>query len=132
MAKIFEYVSTISKKVGIFPQDNMEEFNSVYVKHVVNLAFCRYSDTIFIVDYLVINPQLTNLQHFEYLYNTVPKINNRYSAWSKEEKSVEIEVIQDVYKYSYEKAKSVIDLFSQKDLDILKTKILKGGREIND
>lgn len=132
MAKLFDYVSTINKKAGIYPHDNMDEFNSVYVPHVVNMAFCRYTETIYMIDWLVLNPQLTNLQHFDYLYNSVTK-NNRFSAWGKkEEKNLEIEVIQTVYKYSYEKAKSVLHLFSQEDLDILKTKILKGGRESND
>jgi hypothetical protein len=127
MAKLFDYVSTINKKVGVYPDDNLEEFESVYEPYVVNMAFCRYPDTIEHVDFLVSNPNLTKRQHFDYLYYSVPK-KNRYEKWNKVDDDIRLETISAVYNYSINKAREVVDLFSDEDLELLKTKLIKGGR----
>jgi hypothetical protein len=125
---LFDYIGTINKKVGKMPSDDMDEFESTYNQYVVNLAFSKHLDTILIAEELTRMPNLSNLQHFEYLYHTVPK-GNRWASWGKEEKVLNIEVIQEVYKYSYDKAKSVMDLFTDEDIEILKTKLITGGKE---
>lgn len=125
---VFDYINSVNKKAGINPRDNLDEFNATYTQFVVNMAYCRYPDTIMIVEDLVLRPNLTNLQHYDYLYHTVPKSNNRFSKWHKVDSSLEIEVIQAVYKYSYNKAKEVLDLFSQDDLEKLKQMLFTGGK----
>jgi hypothetical protein len=124
---IFSYINTINKKVGIYPSDNLDIFESTYSQYVVNIALMRYADTIMIIEQLSLMNNLTNQQHFEYLYNTVPKSNKRYGKWHKPPKDEYIDLVMLVYKYSYEKAKSVIDLFKIEDLELLKTKYLSYG-----
>jgi hypothetical protein len=124
---IFSYINTINKKVGIYPSDNLDIFESTYSQYVVNIALMRYADTIMIIEKLSLMNNLTNQQHFEYLYNTVPKSNKRYGKWHKPPKDEYIDLVMIVYKYSYEKAKSVIDLFKIEDLELLKTKYLSYG-----
>lgn len=126
---IFDYIRVISSKSGAMPRDSLDEFNSVYVQHVVNLAFCRYIDTIMIVEKLCLMRKLTNLQHFDYLYNSIPK-GIRNAKWNKkEEPQIDLEVISAVYNYSINKSKDVVNLFSTTDLELLKTKLIKGGSE---
>jgi hypothetical protein len=127
MAKLFDYVSTINKKVGVYPEDNMDEFESVYEPYVINMAFCRYPDTIQYVDFLVCNPSLSKIQHFDYLYHSIPK-KNRFDKWNKVDDDIRLETISSVYNYSINKAREVVDLFSDEDLELLKTKLIKGGR----
>lgn len=124
---IFSYIDTINKKVGIFPLDNLEVFESNYNQYVVNMAFMRYVDTVMVVEELTLMNNLSNIQHFEYLFNSVSKSNKRYGKWHKPPKDEYIDLIILVYKYSYEKAKSVIDLFKIEDLELLKTKYLSYG-----
>lgn len=124
---IFSYIDTINKKAGKFPLDDIEKFETVYNQFVVNMALMRYIDTIMIIEEVSMMNNLTNLQHFEYLFNTVPQSNKRYGKWHKPEKDEYINLLIIVYKYSYEKAKSVIDLFSIEDLELLKTKYLNYG-----
>lgn len=127
MADLFSYVSTINKKVGVYPIDNMDEFESVYSQYVVNLAFCRYPDTIMIIDDVLLMNNLTNLQHFDYLYNSITK-KNRYTPWNKVEKNLEIELIQQIFNYSHDKAKAVLDLFTAEDIEKFKKLIYTGGK----
>jgi hypothetical protein len=128
MATLFDYVGTINNKVGVMPMDNIDEFNSVYVQYVVNMAFCRYTETIMLVDELVLMNNLTNLQHFDYLFNTVPQ-GKRYSKWNKADKNLELDTIVRIYNYSYDKAKQVVDLFQPDDLEKLKERLFQGGKE---
>jgi hypothetical protein len=125
---LFDYISTINKKVGKMPSDDMDEFESTYNQFVVNMALGKHADTIFFAHEMDCTQNLTNLQHFEYLYYSVPK-GNRWAKWGKEEKILNIEVIQATYKYSYEKAKAVIDLFTDEQIEILKAKLIIGGKE---
>lgn len=124
---IFSYIDTINKKVGIFPLDNLELFETTYNQFVVNMALMRYVDTIMIIEEVSLMNNLTNLQHFEYLLNSIAKSNKRYGKWHNPPKDEYIDLIILVYKYSYEKAKSVIDLFKIEDLELLKTKYLSYG-----
>lgn len=123
----FTYINTINKKSGIYPQDNLDKFNEIYNQFVVNMAYYRYSDTIMIVEEISRMNNLTNLQHFTYLYYTIPQSSKRYGKWHKVELNPQIEVIMAVYKYSYEKAKSVLDLFTDYDIENLKRNYLNIG-----
>lgn len=124
---IFTYINTINTKVGVFPSDDIDKFEEVYNQFVVNMAYCRYPDTIMLVEDLVLMNNISNIQHFEYLLNTVPKKNGRYAKWNKVEVNSYIEVIMEVYKYSNEKAKSIVDLFKTEDLDRMKLNYLNYG-----
>ena len=124
---IFTYINTINNKEGLFPDDDIDTFDSIYSQYVVNMAYCRYPDTIMLVEKLVIMNNISNKQHFEYLYNTVPKKKGRYPKWNKPDVNSYIAVIMEVYKYSNEKAKSVIDLFVTEDLENMKLNYLNYG-----
>lgn len=124
---IFSYISTINKKVGKYPQDDLELFNSIYNQFVVNMAYCRYADTILIVEKLAMMTNITNLQHFEYLYHNIAKSNNRFAKWNKMDLNSNIDVLMVAYKYSYEKAKSVVDLFTDAAIEKLKLSYLNIG-----
>lgn len=124
---VFSYISTINKKVGKYPQDDLDLFNSIYSQFVVNMAYCRYADTILIVEKLAMMTNITNLQHFEYLYNNITKSNKRFAKWNKVDVDSNIDVIMVAYKYSYEKAKSVVDLFTDDAIEKLKLSYLNIG-----
>ena len=124
---VFSYIDTINKKVGIFPLDNIEQFESIYNQYLVNMAYCRYLDTVLIIEELSNMNNLTNIQHFEYLFNSIPQSNKRFGKWHKPPQDEYIDLIKIVYKYSHEKAKSVLDLFKVEDLELLKTKYLSYG-----
>lgn len=123
----FTYINTINKKVGVYPKDNIDKFNEVYSQFVTNMAYSKYPDTVMIAEEVSRMNNLSNIQHFEYLYYTIPQSNKRYAKWFKPEENVQIEVIMALYKYSYEKAKSVLNLFTDDDIEKLKRNYLSIG-----
>lgn len=132
MPTVFDYVNTINNKVGVTPTDNLDEFNQVYVQNVVNLAFCRYPETIFIIDDLVcMGYGLSNHQHFEYLYNLIPK-GNRFKKWNKPDEITELDSICKIYRVSENKARQISKVFSEDDFVKIKQRLYEGGRNKNE
>ena len=52
----------------------------------------------------------------------------RFSPWLKASEVENLDVIKEYYGYSDEKAKSVLSLFNNKQIENLKQRIYKGGR----
>ena len=71
-----------------------------------------------------------HLEHrlqFDFFINIIKK-KKRWSKWVKPQDIANLELIKQHYGYSNEKAKSVLELFSNEDIEELKRKGLKGGR----
>lgn len=64
---------------------------------------------------------------FEFLRSTVRK-QRGFVKWYKRKEDDRIKLIMKVYKYSYDKAKEVVDLFTPEQLEILEKGLEKGGR----
>lgn len=130
MTQLYEYTTTINKKSGVKPQDNMMEFDKVYQPYVVNKTFSYFLDTILLAQELNLRGSpmhdIPLLAHYEFLNHSVPK-GSRFERWAKAEKSDEINLICAVYGYSPKQAREVVDLFSEDDIKQLKQKIYEGG-----
>jgi hypothetical protein len=57
---------------------------------------------------------------------------NRFGRWLKAEKYEAIDLIVEYYGYSFQKAREVIDIFTDEDLRILKQKLFTGGLKEHD
>jgi hypothetical protein len=66
-----------------------------------------------------------DLQYLFFINTVRPK--KRFAKWAKPEKNDDLNTIVEYYGYSYEKAKQVLDLFSNEDLDRMRKKLEKGG-----
>ena len=64
---------------------------------------------------------------YDFLINIVRK-KKRFSKWDKPQ-STDIECIKEYYGYSDSKAKQIIGLLTSEQLQELKNKVNKGGRE---
>ena len=53
---------------------------------------------------------------------------NRFSKWFKPTEVENLELIKQYYGYSNEKAKAVLSLFGNEEIDELKQRMYKGGR----
>ncbi len=62
---------------------------------------------------------------YDYLLSSISK-KKRFSKWIKPEENKDIEVIKEVYGYSDQRAREVLDLVSVEDL---KQFIQKGGQK---
>ena len=121
----FEFVKAISySKKDIMIDDLIEqEYNSF----IINRALSYYPDTILYANEMNKNHHLDGRLQFDFFINIIKK-RKRFSPWLKATEIENLDVIKEYYGYSDEKAKSVLSLFNNKQIENLKHRIYKGGR----
>lgn len=121
----FEFVKAISySKKNIMIDDLIEqEYNSF----IINRALSYYPDTILYANEMNKNHHLDGRLQFDFFINIIKK-RKRFSPWLKATEIENLDVIKEYYGYSNEKAKSVLSLFNNKQIENLKQRIYKGGR----
>lgn len=122
----FDFLNSInSTKVNLLDKDpeNINQYNSF----LVNRSLSYFPDTV------LISNEMNRLHHldarlqYDFLINIVRK-KKRFSKWDKAQ-STDIECIKEYYGYSDSKAKQIIGLLTSAQLQELKNKVNKGGRE---
>lgn len=107
--------------------DLIDTYNeSDYPTWVVNRALSFYPDTILQVNELNQRPYLPKTMQYKYLVECIRK-KNRYSPWLKVKLDPGVQLIKEYYGYSVRKAKEVLPMFTNEDLEELKLLLDKGG-----
>jgi hypothetical protein len=110
-------------KENLFTSDPRIE--KEYVPFVINKCFSYFPDTIFYANRMNQVSGLDKKMQYDYLLSSISK-KKRFSKWIKPEENKDIEVIKEVYGYSDQRAREVLDLVSVEDL---KQFIQKGGQK---
>ena len=98
-----------------------------YTAYVVNKGLSYGIDTVIYANEMNSRPHLDNRLQFDFLINTI-RPRKRYNKWLKAETVEALDVIQEYYGYSMNKARQVLPLITQSHLDYMKTRLNKGGK----
>jgi len=121
----FDYVNSINiTKKDIMPDDISEKS---YPAFMVNRALSYFNDTVLYANEMNVNHHIDNKLQYQFLINIVRK-KKRFSKWLKPQEVNNLELIKEYYGYSNEKAKSVLPLFNNEQIELLKQRIYKGGK----
>jgi len=121
----FEYANSInSTKKNIMVDDLAEKSYSAYM---VNRALSYFNDTVLMANEMNIYHHLDKKLQYDFLINIVRK-RKRFSKWNKPELVNDVEVVKEYYGYSNEKARQVISLLTNEQMEVLKEKVYKGGK----
>jgi hypothetical protein len=96
-----------------------------YVPFVVNKCLSYFPDTIFYANKMNQASGLDKKMQYDYYLHSVSK-RKRFSKWIKPEENSDIEMIKEVFGYSYSRAKEVIDLLP---MDKIRDYYQKGGQK---
>jgi hypothetical protein len=123
----FDYVNSINNGKNLLDEsDNEEVVVKDYNPFMTNRALSYHNDTLMLANAMNQFSHLDKDLQYLFFINTVrPK--KRFAKWAKPEKNDDLNTIVEYYGYSYEKAKQVLDLFSNEDLDRMRKKLEKGG-----
>jgi hypothetical protein len=99
-----------------------------YNPFIINKGLSYGHDTVIPANEMNSRPHLEKKLQFSFLINTI-RARKRFNKWIKPEKIEAIEVIKEYYGYSTEKARQVLPLLSQTQLDDLRKRLIKGGRD---
>jgi hypothetical protein len=121
----FEYINDITyNKKGIMVDDISEKDYNAFI---INRGLSMYQDTILFANEMNKYHHLDARLQYDFFINIIKK-RKRWSKWIKPQDIDNLELIKEYYGYSNEKAKSVLPLFSNEELEILKQRIYKGGK----
>ena len=98
-----------------------------YPAFMVNRALSYFNDTVLYANEMNVNHHIDNKLQYQCLINIVRK-KKRFSKWLKPQEVNNLELIKEYYGYSNEKAKSVLQLFNNEQIELLKQRIYKGGK----
>tara|TARA_B100000575_G_scaffold291237_1_gene296648 strand:+ start:443 stop:823 length:381 start_codon:yes stop_codon:yes gene_type:complete len=121
----FEYIKAINDSKKDIMVDDIAEKG--YNPFIINRNFSFFNDTVLYANEMNKYHHLEHRLQFDFFINIIKK-KKRWSKWVKPQDIANLELIKQHYGYSNEKAKSVLELFSNEDIEELKRKGLKGGR----
>ena len=121
----FEFVNDITNGKSNIMVDDITE--KAYNPYMVNRSLSYFHDCVLMANEMNINHQLDKRLQFDFLINIVRK-KKRFSKWAKAQKSDDIEVIQEYYGNSNNKARQIHSLLSSEQIDELKKKVNRGGK----
>lgn len=93
----------------------------------VNRALSMGADTVILANEMNARPHVDYQLQFDFLINTI-RPRKRYNKWIKADKIELIDLISEYHGYSKEKARQVLPIVTQSHIDLMKTKMDKGGK----
>jgi len=137
---VVETVEEVYKKPAISPFDFANAINhskqnlivddwseKQYNAWIVNKSMSYGADTVIYANEMNSRPHLDRRLQFDFLINTV-RPRKRFNKWLKPETVEVLSTIQEYYGYSIDKARQVLPLLSDLQLETLKNKLNKGGK----
>ena len=121
-----EYLNAINftKKDLMKSEDDL--WKKKYPAFIVNKMLSAFSDTIMLVNEMNRNHFIDKDMQFQFLLNSI-RTKKRYSPFLRANKLKEIECVKEYYGYSYDKAKSALDILTNDEIKLIKEKLYKGG-----
>jgi hypothetical protein len=138
--EVVETVEEVYKKPAISPFDFANAINhskqalivdewseKQYNAFIVNKSLSYGADTVIYANEMNSRPHLDRRLQFDFLINTV-RPRKRYNKWLKAETVDVLATVQEYYGYSIDKARQVLPLLSDSQLEHMKNKLNRGGK----
>lgn len=126
----FDFVNSINstKQNMMRDTENDELAERGYNPFMTNRALSYHNDTIGLANEMNMRHEIDSVMQYEFLLNTV-RSKKRYAKWHKKENDSDLELIKEFYNYSDTKALQALNVLSDKQLEQIKIKMAKGGRD---
>ena len=121
----FEYLKAINETKKDIMVDDIAE--KEYNPFIINRGLSFFRDTILYANEMNRFHHLDHRLQYDFFINIIKK-KKRWSKWIKPHEVDNLELIKEYYGYSNEKAKSILSLLSNEQIEQLKQRIYKGGK----
>ena len=124
-----EYLNSINFNKNNLMDGEDDMYEKKYIPFIVNKCLAPHNDCILLVNemnrYGSVLDKDKKLQ-YDFLLNTI-RTRKRYAPWIKESKSKNLEYVKEYYGYNNSKAKSILDILNDEQIEFIKSKLNKGG-----
>jgi hypothetical protein len=124
--KLGDYLNAINYTKEPLLDTDDESVEKGYTPFVVNRCLSYFIDTVLYANEMNRRPETDKKMQFDYLQKSIRK-NKRYSKWLKQESVENLDLIKQFYGYSDTKAKEVMDIISDEDIEFMRKKLSTGG-----
>ena len=122
----FDYVTAINySKDKLIVDDETEK---AYLPYMANRSLSYFQDTVAAANVMNQYSHLDKKLQFDFLINIIRR-RKRFSKWIKPEVVTDLEAVKEYYGYSNENAKDVLSLLTTEQLETIKKRIDKGGKQ---
>ena len=126
MYELKDYLNAINyTKENLLDTDD-EQWEKKYYPFIVNKCVAPFPDTVMLVNEINQLPHLDKRLQFDFLINSL-RPRKRYAPWIKQSKQKNLQYVKEYYDYSNSKAKSVLDILDDEQIEFIKSKLNKGG-----
>lgn len=120
---IFDFLNDVSHlKKNILDQSNIKDYNSYFMNKWLSMSI----DTIMYAQEMNCNFHLPKDMQYDYYLHSLKK-HKRFFKYVKHKKQEHIDVIMEYHNMSERRAREIVRLFSDSDIDYMKSKMYKGG-----
>ena len=123
-----DYLNTINQTKKNLMEDDDPAWEKNYPSYVINKCMSQHMDTIMIANEMNQYQHLDKKLQYDFFINIV-RPRKRFSPWGKKQKVDDLELVKQYYGYSNEKAKQALRILTPTQLDVIRTKLNKGGKK---
>lgn len=123
-----DYLNSINLSKNNLMEDEDPAWEKNYPPFIINKCMSQHLDTVMFANEMNQYPGLDKRLQYDFFINTV-RPRKRFSPWGKKEKVKDIELVKEFYGYSTEKAMQALRILTENQLEIIRTKLNKGGKK---
>ncbi len=124
-----DYLKTINETKQNLLDSEDSSWEKEYPAWVVTKCMASHYDTVLLANEMNIYYDLPNKLQYDFYINTVRK-RKRFSPWEKKVKLEDLETVKTYYNYSTQKAQAILKILNKDQLDHLKSKLNRGGKNV--
>lgn len=98
-----------------------------YKPFLVNRSLSYHMDCIMYANQMNLNSNLDSKLQYQYLLQSIRPMKRKFQPWQKASKLKDIDCVKEYFGYSNEKAKEALRILSTDDLDLIRSRLDKGG-----
>lgn len=98
-----------------------------YKPFLVNRALSYHLDCITYANLMNMNHHLDERLQYQYLLQAIRPMKRKFQPWQKASAVKNLELVKEYFGYSNEKAKEALRILSTDDLDLIRSRLDKGG-----
>lgn len=111
-----------------FSKEDLTDHIKEYPPFIVNRCMSGHMDTIMYANEMNKHHFLDKDMQYSFYLNIVRK-RKRFSPWIRKDKNSDLEFVKQYYGYSTEKASQIMKILSNEQIEFIKKRLDKGGKQ---
>lgn len=100
-----------------------------YPPYIINRCMSGHVDCILYANEMNMQPHLSKDMQYAFYLNSIRK-KKRFSPWIRKDKVEDLELVKQYYGYSNEKASQSLKILNNTQINFIKQRLEKGGKNV--